>query len=224
MKDIFLLDMDDTLLDFGHAEEVNFLKTLRQFGISADRSTYLRFHEINAALWRALERGEITRERLKVRRFAELFDECGITVDAGAAAQAYWENFPFVCFPFEGSQDFLKRLKERGRVYIVTNGGAVIQKQHILDAGFTPYLDGVFISEEVGHDKPSKEYADHVRANIPDFELSRAVWVGDSLTSDRACAKAMGVDFILFAPHGKPEGYEDLCAENYEEIEYILSK
>ncbi len=199
MKDVFLVDMDDTLLDFGRAEEENFSRTLGALGIAADGKLYARFHAINEALWRLLERGGISREELKVKRFALLFGEAGISADPYAAAEAYWENFPRVCHPFAGALAFLRELSAAGRVYIVTNGGSAIQRAHLKMAGFSPYISGLFISEEVGADKPSQAFADYVGTHIEGFEKERAVWIGDSLTSDMVCAERAGVDFILLA-------------------------
>ena len=100
MKDIFLLDLDETLLDFSKAEEVNFLRALERHGIPADAAVYAHFHKINDDLWKLLERGGIEREVLKVRRFELLFEELGIEADGAAVANTYFDNFPNVCFPF----------------------------------------------------------------------------------------------------------------------------
>ena len=78
MKDIFLLDVDDTLLDFHRAEREQLIATLMQSGIAADEGTAARFHVINDGLWKKLERGELTRERLAVERFEILLAELGV--------------------------------------------------------------------------------------------------------------------------------------------------
>lgn len=217
MKNIFLLDMDDTLLDFPRAERTNFFATLAQFGVAADDGMFARFHAINDALWKQLERGETTREKLKEQRFRTLLSEYGILLDVSAVARAYWQNFPEICFPFEGARPFLAALHARGRVYICTNGGTAIQVRHIELAGFAPYLDGLFISEQMGADKPSQEYAAQVIKNIENFSAERAIYLGDSLTSDKECARVMGVDFVLFAPRGIPSGYPEAAASNFED-------
>ena len=218
MKDIFLVDMDDTLLDFQRAERVNLAQSLARFGIQADEELIHDFHEINDALWKALERGEITRERLKVRRFELLFEKYGFSQNADEVSYAYFTNFPSVCFPFEGAVEFLQTLSRSGRVYIVTNGGAPIQNRHMSDAGFLPYIQRAFISEEVGFNKPSIEYANFVESQIPNYERNRAVWIGDSLSSDGKCAENRGIDFILYAPWGAPAGYRGTVARNYSEV------
>ena len=224
MKDIFLLDMDDTLLDFPKAERAALFQTLSAFGIGEDERLLARYHEINDALWKALERGEIEREKLKVRRFAELFAQFAITADPAAVSAAYFSNMAECCFPYEGVHSFLKALKNAGRIYICTNGGKKIQHRHIELAGFAPYLDRVFISEEVGADKPSAAFADYVASHIEGYAPERAVYLGDSVTSDKKCAEVMGVEFVLFVPRGIPAGYSGAAATTFgEALSLMLS-
>lgn len=222
-KDIFLLDMDDTLFDFKRCEEKNLIDTLAQFGIVADEVVLQRFRTINKALWEQLERGEVTKDEVKVGRFERLFKEFGFKADARAAAAAYFKNFEEICFPFDGAENFLRSLKEHGQIYIVTNGGTNIQKRHILDAGFQPMISAMFISDEIGYNKPSNGFLQHVLRNIENFNKKRAVWIGDSLTSDYECAKLGGIDFILFAPEGAPLNYGGTSAKNYAEILELLN-
>lgn len=203
MKDIFLLDMDDTLLDFEKAERAGVFDTFRAIGLTADDCVAARFHEINDALWKALERGEIERERIVYKRFEILFAEYGIAKDAHGAADVYFEALALHCYPFEGMREFLAELKKRGRIYIVTNGSRYIQRRHLEDGGILPSCDGVFISEEIGHYKPSEGYCDYVRAHIAGFERERAVYLGDSLTADKVCADRLGVQFVRYLPRGR---------------------
>lgn len=223
MKDIFLLDLDDTLLDFQRAEKLNFMQTLEAFSVKASEDMYARFHAINDGLWKALERGETTRERLKEQRFAYLFAEYGLERDVPAVAKWYYENFANICIPFAGANDFLKELSARGRVYIVTNGGTLVQKAHLRDSGFLPYITDVFISEEIGCNKPTREYAIHVEEHIENYERSRAVWIGDSLTSDMVCAKTVGIDFILYLHGTMSANYVGYVAHDFNEVLSILS-
>lgn len=219
---IYLLDMDDTLLDFARAERENLKRTFSAFGVPQEEALFRRFHEINDSLWRELERGEMTRERLKILRFRRLFGEFSLPADADAAARFYFDGFPAICFPFEGALSFLRELKRRGRVYIVTNGSAHIQREHVRLAGFGEYLDGLIISEELGADKPSQAFVDGAVAAIGNFRPEACAYLGDSLTSDGKCAERMGVKFVLFAPRGAPAGYCGAVAENYGEALTLL--
>lgn len=217
-KDIFLLDMDDTLFDFLKTEQINFISTLAQFGIEASLDAWQRYHEINKGLWQEFEQGKIDKAQIKLQRFKRLFEEYGFVADVSAVAKAFVKNFEEICIPFNGAKDFLKTLKAHGRVYFVTNGNTEIQKRHIADAGFLPLIDGAFISDEIGYAKPSAGFNEYVASHIENFDRQRAVWIGDSLSSDMQCAKLAGIDFILFIPRGTSEKYDGLSATNYDEI------
>ena len=217
MKDIFLLDLDDTLFDFRRGEREQILASLTHFGVSPSPRMAERFHEINDGLWKQLEQGRVTRERLLTLRFEMLFAEFDLTGDAALLQRHYFEGMSQRAYLLDGAKDFLAVLGMRGRRYAVTNGSAFVQSRRLAAAGIDKDFDAVFVSEAVGCNKPSSAYADYVKNHIPGFNAARAVWVGDSLTSDRGCALAMGVDFILFRPMGRPTGYDGFFAQNYRD-------
>lgn len=138
MKDIFLLDMDDTLFDFKRTEKINLAASLARFGIVADENAWQRFHEINLKLWQQFEVGEVTKEQIKVLRFERLFAEFGFSADVDGVARYYVNNFNNICIPFDGAGEFVRRLAQLGGIYVVTNGNTDCQKRHIEDAGFLP--------------------------------------------------------------------------------------
>lgn len=221
-KNVFLIDMDDTLFDFCRTEELNLLQTLAEFGISADKSVWSRFHEINQNFWQEFEKGKISKAQIRIGRFKKLFEEYGYFADICAVSEAYFKNFKEICIPFDGAVEFVKTLRSCGRVYLVTNGNTECQMRHVEDAGLLPLVDGVFISDEIGFAKPSKEFNDYVAAHIDGFNCNSAVWIGDSLSSDMQCAYLAGIDFILFTPNGAPENYSGISAKTYGEILKIL--
>ena len=215
MKDIFLLDLDDTLFDFRRGEREQISDTLAHFGFSPTPRMEERFHEINEGLWKKLEMGEITRERLLTLRFEILLAEFGLTGDAALLQRHYFEGMSQRAYLLDGAKDFLAVLGTRGRRYAVTNGSEFVQSRRLAAAGIEKDFDAVFVSEAMGYNKPSPAYAGYVKSHIPDFDCSRAVWVGDSLTSDMGCAQALGVDFILFRPGGRSAGYDGPFAQSY---------
>ena len=84
-----LLDLDDTILDFHKAEYEALKKTLTHFNVSPTEEVISRYSAINRAQWEGLERGELTREQVKYRRFALLFEELRIDVDAEEVRKYY---------------------------------------------------------------------------------------------------------------------------------------
>ena len=86
-----LMDIDDTLLDFGKAEAAAIKKTFERIGIPATEAVIRRYSEINDSQWALLEKGELTREQVLVRRFDILFDELGVRNVPSEMAQASYE-------------------------------------------------------------------------------------------------------------------------------------
>lgn len=224
MKDIFLLDIDETLFDFPREEREALWRTLKKRGIEPTGEKLARYHAINESYWKKLERGEITRARLVVERFEVFLREYGRADSPEEFSREYFSELASGgCF-YPGAEAFVKALKGRGRIFLVTNGATFTQTHRIAASGLGTYADGVFISETIGINKPSEAYAAFVEAHIEGYERSRAVWVGDSLTSDAPCAASRGIDFILYRPSGVPEGYKGLCAQSYDEVLVLIDR
>ena len=125
----------------------------------------------------------------------------------------------------DGGEAFLHKLPNFGRVYIVTNGSYVIQQSRFRIVEMQKYAEKIFISPEVGADKPSPVYTQFVLENIPNFDKKRAVWIGDSLSADIKAACQAGIDSIWYNPKNKPPKGEfapTFTANSFEEIEKIL--
>ncbi len=94
LKTIFM-DIDDTIFDFQRAEACALREMFRQLGIPSEDATVARYSAINAALWRQLEEGKVTREHVLTHRFVQLFAEFGITVPPAKRANCMsicWES------------------------------------------------------------------------------------------------------------------------------------
>ena len=204
VKDI-LFDLDDTLFDF-HADERTALeKTFAALQIPLDDLVCARYSEINQVQWKALERGEITRAQVKIRRFELLFDELGYGPElAGKAAQIYHERLAEDFHYMEGAPQLLEELYGKYRLFLISNGTYSVQEGRLKKSGIGRYFADIFISELLGAEKPSRRFFELAFAKIPDFDPAQAVIVGDSLTSDIRGGINAGVRTIWFNPKGQP--------------------
>lgn len=200
-----LLDIDDTLLDFGKAEAAAIKKTFERIGIPATDEVIARYSEINNAQWSALERGELTRQQVLVRRFDILFEELGITGVPSEMAQASYEYLLGIGHYFiDGAVELLEALKDKYELYIVSNGTACVQDSRLASAGIAPYFKDIFISERIGADKPSREFFDRAFSRIEGFEREKAIIVGDRLSSDILGGINAGISTCWFNPKRLP--------------------
>lgn len=200
-----LLDIDDTLLDFGKAEAAAIKKTFERIGIPATDEVIARYSEINNAQWSALERGELTRQQVLVRRFDILFEELGIKGVPSEMAQASYEYLLGIGHYFiDGAVELLEALKDKYELYIVSNGTACVQDSRLASAGIAPYFKDIFISERIGADKPSREFFDRAFSRVEGFEREKAIIVGDRLSSDILGGINAGITTCWFNPKRLP--------------------
>lgn len=219
MKDIFLVDADETLLDFCRAEREALAFTLRMYGVSADERLYSRYHAINDELWKALERGELTRERLVVKRFELLFGEffpaarragvCRGLFRAPRGGGVSARRCGSVPAGAQSARAHLYR-DQRGKRHAEPPPEEI---RHFRIRGRRLHLRGDRLLQAVGRHTPItwNRTSRSMRARVQ-------CGSGDSLTSDFACANSRGIDFILYCPQGEKTGYTGLSARSYAEV------
>lgn len=222
-----LFDLDDTLFDFHKAEKIALTKTLVHFGIDPTEETLALYSTINAAHWKRLELGEISREEVKVGRYRELFKTIGIECDP-VKATAYYESMLAIGHYFmPGAPELLEELYRKYRLYIVSNGTAKVQEGRIGSSRIAKYMDGIFISQILGANKPDKQFFDICFAEIPDFSLSETVIIGDSLSSDIKGGINAGITTVWFNPKGIENDNDikpDYTIKELSEVPGLLSQ
>ena len=222
-----LFDLDDTLFDFHKAEKIALTKTLVHFGIDPTEETLALYSAINAAHWKRLELGEISREEVKVGRYRELFKTIGVECDP-VKATAYYESMLAIGHYFmPGAPELLEELYGKYRLYIVSNGTAKVQEGRIGSSGIAKYMDGIFISQVLGANKPDKQFFDICFAEILDFSLSETVIIGDSLSSDIKGGINAGITTVWFNPKGIENDNDikpDYTIKELSEVPGLLSQ
>ena len=199
-----LFDLDDTLLDFKMAERVALSKTLEWSGIIPDPRAIRKYSEINSRQWELLEAGQLTRPQVKLRRFQLFFQEEGITADPVQAAERYENLLGEGHYWVPGAKELLDTLQGKYRLYLATNGTAHVQHSRMASAGMEGDFQDVFISEELGADKPSLEYFHRCFDRIPEFRKEETVMVGDRLTSDIVGGNRAGIFTVWYNPEHQP--------------------
>ena len=222
-----LFDLDDTLFDFHKAEKIALTKTLVHFGIDPTEETLALYSTINAAHWKRLDLGEISREEVKVGRYRELFKTIGVECDP-VKATAYYESMLAIGHYFmPGAPELLEELYGKYRLYIVSNGTAKVQEGRVGSSGIAKYMDGIFISQILGANKPDKQFFDICFAEIPDFSLSETVIIGDSLSSDIKGGINAGITTVWFNPKGIENDSDikpDYTIKELSEVPGLLSQ
>lgn len=202
--DIVLLDADETIFDFKKAEAYALQKMLERFSVPCDDDKIRLYSSINLKLWKALERSEVTRERLQSIRFEQFFEQIGVNdIDPLLANDCYLTNLSDATILIDGAEEFVKELHKYCRIYMATNGLTKAQTGRFSKSAISEYIDGAFISEQIGYTKPDKEYFEFIFKQLNVCDKSRVVIIGDSLTSDMQGGRNAGITTCLYSRSGE---------------------
>ncbi len=201
--DVYLLDADGTLFDFDKAEENSLRNVFLRHGFPYSNDTLTRYQTINREMWRRYEKGEIERAVMLPLRFRLLFDELRLDGDVEVINSEYLSGIGDGSFLLDGALELCTRLNASGRKsYIITNGVKTSQTKRLLHSPLKPLIADIFISEEIGFQKPNREYFEIVFSRIPEKDRAGMLIVGDSLTADIAGGRNAGVDTCWYNPAG----------------------
>jgi len=228
----FLFDLDQTLLDFHASEEKALGIVLNKNGLPFSDEIYQAFKTYNKALWLELEKGTISRTELFTKRFQDIFARCGgdpSKLDPLEVNDDFIRTMAVNGVLMDGALEFAEKVRNgipEARIYIASNGATVNAKGRIASTGLDRYIDGLFVSEEMGVAKPAAAFFDICLRQIGEPRES-CIMVGDSLTSDMLGAKNASLKSVWFMPTGNTEeavmAYDiDYCASSFEELYEVL--
>lgn len=225
--DIILLDADMTIFDFERSEKESLRRTLEKHGLPCTGEVEATYLKINHALWDAFARGEVDQDFLVVERFAALARVYNTDWDAAKVNRDYLNGLGEEAHLLPGAMEFCKTLRDMGlTLAIATNGMPVAQRGRYTRTGMDKVIPHLFISMELGVQKPMPAYFDKVCEALQITDRSRVVMVGDSLSSDILGGNNAGIDTIWYNPKGAPltgAAKPTYTVTNYGEIVTILS-
>lgn len=199
--DLFLFDLDDTLLDFKESERLSFFLTFQDLGIQTGlNELYLNYQTINSALWKQFELGQTSKENLKVERFKNLFESHQIQIDPQLASSRYLTVLAETVVLIDYSVEICKSLSQFGEIGIITNGIHTVQTQRIKKSKLAPFISFVSVSEECGYAKPDVRFFEHSLRKATQFNKNSALVIGDRIEADIQGAKNFGLDSCWYNP------------------------
>lgn len=209
MKNIthVFFDLDHTLWDTDlNAKES--LKELHQetkiddnYNVSFElfHRTYQKHNDI---LWKKYSKHEVTKEDVRINRFKFALEELNI-IDSDINeyfASHFVSRAPYKKNLIPGAIDLMDYLKNRYTLSIITNGFKEVQYIKLEESGLGKYFEHIFISEEVGHNKPSVAIFEHAMQKSEASNAKNCLMIGDSMEADIIGAIGAGMKAIYFSP------------------------
>lgn len=219
-----IFDIDNTLLDFSKSEYKALQKVFAKQGVVFNEETFEQYKKINGELWHQLEEGKISKEYLLEQRFYRFFLEHHIVVNGAKVDQDFRHYLEENNDLMDGAIELLEDIKGKGyTVFAGTNGIGSTQRIRLKNAQIDHFFDELFISEEVGFEKPDVRFFDYIFNQERITDKSTVIMIGDSLTSDIEGARRVGIDSI-WIEDGKelPEDFASKKVRFLNEISQII--
>lgn len=201
MYPLILFDADDALFDFAGSQEISFRKTLEYYQIQ-DRFAELfqTYIKISKTLWVQIEKGEISKDFLKVHRFEKTFEIHQIALDPAHASELYLEMLPENVLHIAGAVEACRQLSQTARLAIVTNGVETVQKRRLTNSELRHWIEFMVISDECGYAKPDHRIFTHTLKRANHTDPSTVLMIGDRLETDIRGANDFGMKSCWFNP------------------------
>lgn len=229
LKHVFF-DLDHTLWDF-EKNAIEALDELYQFhqlgakGVKSFEVFYQKYAQINNKMWELYRNGEIDKHSLRTRRFEDTFRELGVKEDE--IPRDLWEHYlritPEKTNLIPGARSLLDTLHNKGiKMHIITNGFAETQKRKLIASGLDMYFEHLFISEEIGFQKPMPQI--FLKAlEVSGALAENSIYIGDHPEADVQGGINAGLPVIFYNPGSYKHQFPVLAdVQHLDEIELCI--
>jgi len=201
-----LWDIDGTLLNFLAAEKNAIRKCFSIFGLGECTDSMIEeYSEINKKYWYLLETGQISKQDMLVARFRDFFALHDLDTDKAVPFNREYQLRLADTIVFcDGAQEVLSELKGNVIQCAASNGTKTAQTGKLAASGMDRIFDHIFISEDIGYEKPYKGFFDAVFKKLSPVKASEIMIVGDSTTSDIRGGCDSGLVTCWYNPSGLP--------------------
>ena len=204
MKKIILIDLDNTLIDFNECARHSIINAFNELGFTYTDKVFETFITENVKIWKRLEKGEITKPQLRADRWNIILKKLGIDFDGTVLEEMFENGVAKGAYAVDGAYELLEYLKDKYKLYIVSNGFRFVQESRLKIGNFEKYFDDVFVSEDVGIPKPAKEFFDYCFEKLGNPDKNDTILIGDSLSADIIGGINYGIDTVWFNKNNEP--------------------
>ena len=225
----YLIDLDRTLWDFDSNSEhaigllisrnprlLQAVQSAEGTGEEALHRFFMRYDRLNHQLWALYEKGEMSKDDLRWKRFHEAFRWYG--VEDEVLSRQFGEDYleQMVCENrlMPGAREMLEAIRAAGgKMAILSNGFREVQYRKLRGAGIAEYFSAVVVSEEAGCLKPRpgifayavEQLSGIRRQDSPEAwrEAKRqTLMIGDDPVNDIEGAQIFGIDQFYYNHKG----------------------
>lgn len=199
-----LIDLDDTLWDFQRNAKIAMQEIFDDYKLIQYYNSFESFYDIyiskNHQLWEQYAKGEITKDFLSLERFFYPLRIVGCeNVELAKTLGAdFLHRTTMQTNLVDGAIELLDYLKaKKHTLSIISNGFVEVQYTKLRRSGLLPYFTNVFLSEEVGYQKPDIRFFQAVLTRLNAIP-SECLVVGDNFQTDIKGAQNANIRAVFF--------------------------
>lgn len=198
---LIIFDLDNTLYDFvgawelSHKDLFNEMKLHSLISYSEFMNEYINQDN---ELWQKKLNGTINLTELRVLRVCRTFEKFRINFSEQAGQKFYQDMFEHLLDHMkllDGIKILLEQLSKEYCLTILTNGYSAEQRRKIERLEISRYFDKIYISDEIGIEKPDKKAFQKI-LNDYKLEPSECLMIGDSYIHDIEPAVSLGLQTL----------------------------
>lgn len=226
-----LIDLDDTLWDFRRNSKIAMHEIYNDYELNQYYDSFESFYDIymvkNHQLWEQYAKGEITKDYLSLERF--LYPLRVVGNEDVELAKKLGKDFLYRTTMqtnlVDGAIEVLEYLKAQGHTLsIISNGFVEVQYTKLRRSGLIPYFANVFLSEEIGYQKPDIRFFQAVLDRL-NASPSECLVIGDNFQTDIQGAQNANIRAVFYKNNADLPLYCEFMGqiiENLVEIKAIL--
>jgi len=184
-----LFDLDDTILNTRDAQAnaiCDFKGLFSEFNSISKEKFREEWDKITEKCYEEYLNNEYSFKRLRIQRMKKLFLKYGTSIsdeEAKNRFKEYLEIYKKNWMLFTDSEEIIKEMKSKYKIAILSNGDSNYQREKIQKVGLNKYFSDIFISGDLGFEKPKKEVFEIAskKINVP---IENCVMVGDKYKVD----------------------------------------
>lgn len=217
-------DIDNTLIDFHKSAYSAMCDAMAELSLDTESETlFAHFLAVNDILWKDVERGTLTVDRLHEIRWNTIFSRAGVDFDGVEFERVFRKYLFYSAAEVDGAAHLLKAVRGKYRIFAASNASEAQQRTRLARCGMLDCFEDIFCSEQMGAHKPSRAFFDACFARAGGLSPAEVLLIGDSPSADIAGAKSCGMPACLYDPAGRNSGCgEDFSVRALSELEAIL--
>ncbi len=180
-----LFDLDGTILDFNMGEKDAFIKTINNFfDYKVKEEDIKKFSELNEYYFNEYKNKKMERKEFHFNRFNEILKYLGLKNDPVELNKYYVESLKYEAIIFDDVIEILDYLSNKYQLFIASNGMIEVQNKRLEISGLKNYFKKIYVSEDIGFNKPDIEFFNYIFNDLNDFNKDNYIIIGDRLDSD----------------------------------------